>query len=143
MVQFLPLDVTDEDSVGAVLSHIDNAIQCVLREPSFSSLYCADRSDTIQIWRARRTERAKRSRRRRFRRWGMNDELLNENCNVMLPNTNYISQATAHLAPLLPTRLRLLLPPFVDSSISQSFSSFAYPPTIPSIHSPSHSSFVY
>lgn len=27
MVQFLPLDVTDEDSVGVVLSHIDNAIQ--------------------------------------------------------------------------------------------------------------------
>lgn len=27
MVQFLPLDVTDEDSVGLVLSHIDNAIQ--------------------------------------------------------------------------------------------------------------------
>lgn len=30
MVQFLPLDVTDEDSIGIVLSHIDNAIQCVL-----------------------------------------------------------------------------------------------------------------
>lgn len=29
MVQFLPLDVTDEDSIGIVLSHIDNAIQCV------------------------------------------------------------------------------------------------------------------
>ena len=27
MVQFLPLDVTDEDSVGLILSHIDNAIQ--------------------------------------------------------------------------------------------------------------------
>lgn len=27
MVSFLPLDVQDEDSVGAVLSHIDNAIQ--------------------------------------------------------------------------------------------------------------------
>lgn len=27
MVQFLPLDVTDEDSIGTVLSHIDNAIQ--------------------------------------------------------------------------------------------------------------------
>lgn len=27
MVQFLPLDVTDEDSVGVVLSHLDNAIQ--------------------------------------------------------------------------------------------------------------------
>lgn len=27
MVQFLPLDVTDEESVGLVLSHIDNAIQ--------------------------------------------------------------------------------------------------------------------
>ncbi len=27
MVQFLPLDVTDEESVGVVLSHIDNAIQ--------------------------------------------------------------------------------------------------------------------
>lgn len=27
MVQFLPLDVTDEDSIGVVLSHIDNAIQ--------------------------------------------------------------------------------------------------------------------
>merc|ERR1712072_1468496 len=27
MVQFIPLDVTDEDSVGYVLSHIDNAIQ--------------------------------------------------------------------------------------------------------------------
>lgn len=30
MVQFLPLDVTDEDSVGVVLSHIDNAIQYAL-----------------------------------------------------------------------------------------------------------------
>ena len=27
MVQFLPLDVTDEESIGVVLSHIDNAIQ--------------------------------------------------------------------------------------------------------------------
>jgi len=27
MVQFLPLDATDEDSVDAVLSHLDNAIQ--------------------------------------------------------------------------------------------------------------------
>ncbi len=27
MVSFMPLDVTDEDSVGAVLSHIDNALQ--------------------------------------------------------------------------------------------------------------------
>ncbi|KAK4049479.1 hypothetical protein OIO90_005430 [Microbotryomycetes sp. JL221] len=27
LVQFLPLDVTDEDSIGVVLSHIDNAIQ--------------------------------------------------------------------------------------------------------------------
>lgn len=27
MVQFLPLDVTSEDSVGLILSHIDNAIQ--------------------------------------------------------------------------------------------------------------------
>lgn len=26
-MQFLPLDVTDEDSIGVVLSHIDNAIQ--------------------------------------------------------------------------------------------------------------------
>lgn len=30
MVQFLPLDVTDEESIGVVLSHIDNAIQSVL-----------------------------------------------------------------------------------------------------------------
>ncbi|KAM0791506.1 hypothetical protein ACM66B_005958 [Microbotryomycetes sp. NB124-2] len=27
LVQFLPLDVTDEDSIGVILSHIDNAIQ--------------------------------------------------------------------------------------------------------------------
>ncbi|SGY23684.1 BQ5605_C019g08968 [Microbotryum silenes-dioicae] len=27
MVQFLPLDVTDEESIGVILSHIDNAIQ--------------------------------------------------------------------------------------------------------------------
>lgn len=27
MVQFLPLDITDEDSVELILSHIDNSIQ--------------------------------------------------------------------------------------------------------------------
>jgi len=27
MVSFLPLDITDEDSIGAILSHVDNAIQ--------------------------------------------------------------------------------------------------------------------
>lgn len=27
MVQFLPLNVTDEDSITAILSHVDNAIQ--------------------------------------------------------------------------------------------------------------------
>lgn len=27
MVQFLPLDVTSEESVGLILSHIDNCIQ--------------------------------------------------------------------------------------------------------------------
>lgn len=27
MVQFLPLDVTSEESVGLILSHIDNSIQ--------------------------------------------------------------------------------------------------------------------
>ena len=27
MVQFIPLDITDEDSLQYVLSHIDNAIQ--------------------------------------------------------------------------------------------------------------------
>ena len=27
MVSFMPLDVTSEDSVGSVLSHIDNALQ--------------------------------------------------------------------------------------------------------------------
>ena len=27
MVNFLPLDITDEDSVGLILSHVDNAIQ--------------------------------------------------------------------------------------------------------------------
>lgn len=29
MVQFLPLDVTDEESIGIILSHVDNAIQSV------------------------------------------------------------------------------------------------------------------
>jgi hypothetical protein len=29
MVQFLPLDVTNEESIGTILSHIDNAIQLV------------------------------------------------------------------------------------------------------------------
>jgi len=52
MVQFLPLDVTDEDSVGVVLSHIDNAIQYgeneEPKEPkdvcccSLSACFCAD-----------------------------------------------------------------------------------------------------
>lgn len=27
MVSFMPLDATDEDSVGSILSHIDNAVQ--------------------------------------------------------------------------------------------------------------------
>jgi len=27
MVSFMPLDSTDEDSVGTILSHIDNAVQ--------------------------------------------------------------------------------------------------------------------
>ena len=37
MVQFLPLDVTDEDSMQLVLSHIDNAIQYGEAEVSGSS----------------------------------------------------------------------------------------------------------
>ena len=36
MVQFLPLDVTDNESIGVVLSHIDNAIQSVFRSPQVS-----------------------------------------------------------------------------------------------------------
>jgi hypothetical protein len=40
MVSFLPLDVTDEDSVGLVLSHIDNAIQYGEAEVRLSSLTC-------------------------------------------------------------------------------------------------------
>jgi len=27
LVSFLPLDITEEDSIGAILSHIDNALQ--------------------------------------------------------------------------------------------------------------------
>jgi hypothetical protein len=38
MVQFLPLDVTDEDSIGVVLSHIDNAVSSSSQSPLISKL---------------------------------------------------------------------------------------------------------
>lgn len=41
MVQFLPLDVTNEDSIGTILSHIDNAIQCGTAF-SFPCLFCEE-----------------------------------------------------------------------------------------------------
>lgn len=44
MVQFLPLDVTDEDSIGTVLSHIDNAIQFV-SFPRFSHVSPSTHTD--------------------------------------------------------------------------------------------------
>lgn len=40
MVQFLPLDLTDEDSITLVLSHIDNAIQYGEAEVSQRCLSC-------------------------------------------------------------------------------------------------------
>lgn len=60
MVQFLPLDVTDEDSIGVVLSHIDNAIQCVIAIPQLN-MYSS--SLDFQV---RRTRGAKRTCRRKF-----------------------------------------------------------------------------
>lgn len=37
-MQFLPLDVTDEDSIGVVLSHIDNAVSSSSQSPLISKL---------------------------------------------------------------------------------------------------------
>lgn len=56
MVQFLPLDISDEDSIAAVLSHIDNAIQYALT----LSVYAGTDAVATQVRRARGTERAER-----------------------------------------------------------------------------------
>lgn len=39
MVNFMPLDVTDDDSVGMILSHIDNTMQYGEDEVSFISSF--------------------------------------------------------------------------------------------------------
>lgn len=66
MVQFLPLDVTSEESVGLILSHIDNSIQYGEAEVSSLLRREADPGLVLIDISSKGTERTEGPRPRRF-----------------------------------------------------------------------------